>query len=85
MDELAEKVKRILRSAFPRLDSLDIHDDDGIIGVLVSPEFEGLESIDRQDRIWDALDRNLEPDEKRQIQIIVAATPEEHMGHLATP
>ena len=23
--------------------------------------------------IWDALDRNLEPDEKRQIQIIVAA------------
>ncbi len=85
MDELAEKVKRILRNAFPRLDSLEIHDDDGIIGVLVSPMFEGLESIDRQNMIWDALDRNLEPDEKRQIQIIVAATPEEHMGHLATP
>ena len=84
MDELAEKVERILRIAFPRLDSLDIRDDDGIIGILVSPMFEGLESIDRQNMIWDALDRNLEPDEKRQIQIIVAATPEEHMGHLAT-
>ena len=84
MDELAEKVERILRIAFPRLDSLDIRDDDGIIGILVSPMFEGLESINRQNMIWDALDRNLEPDEKRQIQIIVAATPEEHMGHLAT-
>jgi acid stress-induced BolA-like protein IbaG/YrbA len=84
MDELVKKVRRILGSAFPQ-STLDIRDDDGIIGVLVSPTFEGLASIDRQDMIWDALDRNLEPDEKRQIQIIVAATPEEHMGHLATP
>jgi stress-induced morphogen len=85
MGELAEKVDRALRRAFTDLKSLEINDEDGIIGVLVSPSFEGLEAIDRQDRIWDVLDRALAPEEKRQIQIIVAATPEEHMGHLATP
>jgi acid stress-induced BolA-like protein IbaG/YrbA len=85
MDELVEKVKRILESKIPQSKLPDIRNDDGIIGVLVSPVFEGLESMDRQNMIWDALDRNLEPDEKRQIQIIVAATPEEHMGRLATP
>ena len=84
MEELALKVDRILRNAFPELEWLDIQDDDGIIGVLVSPTFEGLEAIDRQNMIWDVLDQALEPDEKRQIQIIVAATPEEHMGHATT-
>jgi acid stress-induced BolA-like protein IbaG/YrbA len=83
MDELAEKVERILKEAFPSLESLDIRNDDGIIGVLVSEQFEGLEAIDRQDRIWSVLDRSLNPEEKRQIQIIVAATPAEHLGHTA--
>ena len=81
MDKLGEKVERILKEAFPSLESLDIRNDDGIIGVLVSEEFEGLEAIDRQDRIWSVLDRSLNPEEKRQIQIIVAATPAEHLGH----
>jgi len=84
MEELAAKVDRVLRDAFPGLESLDIQDDDGIIGVLVSEKFEGLEAIDRQNVIWDVLDQALEPDEKRQIQIIVAATPEEHIGHATT-
>lgn len=83
MDELSQKVDRVLRAAFPSLESLDIRNDDGIIGVLVSEEFEGLEAIDRQDRIWGILDRSLDSDEKRQIQIIVAATPAEHVGHTA--
>ena len=59
MGELATKVDRALRMAFPDLKSLEINDEDGIIGVLVSPSFEGLEAIDRQDRIWDVLDRAL--------------------------
>ena len=85
MDGLAAKVDRVLRNAFPGLEVLDIQEDDGIIGVLLSGRFEALEAIDRQNMIWDALDQALEPDEKRQIQIIVAATPEEHVGHAAAP
>ena len=81
MDALGEKVERILKGAFVSLESLDIHNDDGIIGMLVSEEFEGMEAIDRQDRIWSVLDRSLNPEEKRQIQIIVASTPAEHLGH----
>jgi acid stress-induced BolA-like protein IbaG/YrbA len=81
MDALGEKVERILKEAFLSLESLDIHNDDGIIGVLVSEEFEGMEAIDRQDRIWSVLDRSLNSEEKRQIQIIVASTPAEHLGH----
>ncbi len=64
---------------FPCGTSLNIRDDDGIIGVLVSAEFEGLEAIDRQNRIWDVLERSLTPEEQRQIQIIVAATPTEQL------
>jgi acid stress-induced BolA-like protein IbaG/YrbA len=82
MDKLSEKVRRILETAFPSRESLDIRNDDGIIGVLVCEEFEGLEAIDRQDRIWSVLDRSLNDEEKRQIQIIVAATPAEHLGHM---
>jgi stress-induced morphogen len=86
MEELKSKIERILRAAFPEQQSLvDIQDDDGIIGMLVSPKFEGLEAIDRQNMIWDVLDRSLEAAEKRQIQIIVTATPEEHLGHVAAP
>jgi acid stress-induced BolA-like protein IbaG/YrbA len=81
MDALGEKVERILKAAFPSLESIDIRNDDGIIGVLVSEEFAGLEAIDRQDKIWSILDQSLTADEKRQIQIIVAATPAEHLGH----
>lgn len=83
MGQLGEKLDRILRKEFPFLDSLELHEDDGIIGVLVSKEFEGLESMDRQNMIWSVLDRSLGPEERRQIQIIVAATPEEQVGHSA--
>ncbi len=36
MDDLAKKVEQILRQRFPSLSSLNIRNDDGIIGVLVS-------------------------------------------------
>jgi acid stress-induced BolA-like protein IbaG/YrbA len=83
MDELESKVRQILEAAFPEREELELHCDDGLTGVLVSRKFEGVEAIDRQDQIWSALDRRLTPEEKRQVQIIVAATPEEHAGHTA--
>lgn len=83
MATVREKVKSLLEKAFPKA-TLELQDDDGIIGVLVSDEFEELEAIDRQDKIWDVLDRALTPEEKRQVLTIVAATPEEHVGHTST-
>ena len=83
MDQLENKLRQILEAAFPERQELTLNDDDGIIGILVSREFEGVEAIDRQDRIWDVLDRSLTPEERRRVQIIVAATPDEHAGHTA--
>ena len=83
MEELDKKVISVLKAAFPSAE-IDLQDDDGIIGVLVSNEFEGVEAIDRQNKIWKVLDRSLAPEEKRRIHIIVAATPEEHIGHAST-
>jgi acid stress-induced BolA-like protein IbaG/YrbA len=79
MDALARKIEQILKKGFPSQSSLNIRNDNGIIGVLVSAEFEGLEAIDRQNKIWEVLESSLSPEEQRQIQIIVAATPEEQL------
>ena len=84
MEGLAKKVEQLLKKAFPSLASLDIQDDDGIIGVMVSMDFQDLDAIDRQNKIWDVLERTLTPEEQRQIQIIVAETPAEHCQQGAT-
>jgi hypothetical protein len=40
-----------------------------------------MEAIDRQEMIWSVLDQSLTREEKQQIQVIVAATPAEHLAH----
>ncbi|MGA2059033.1 MAG: hypothetical protein ABSG67_01025 [Thermoguttaceae bacterium] len=81
--ETLEKLKKILREAFPPPATLELDDDDGIIGVLISTRFEDMESIDRQNMIWDILDKALTKKEKRQILTIVATTPKEYAFHTA--
>ena len=77
--EVVEKVRALLTSAFPPPDKLDLEDDDGIIGTLVSERFEGVPVRDRIDMIWDVLDKNLTPEERRRVVLIVAATPVEEI------
>ncbi len=75
--ELVEEVKSILGAAFPPPDKIELGDDDGIVGSVVSARFEGMEMIDRINLIWDLLDNELPREKRRRVILIVAATPEE--------
>ena len=60
---------------------LELDEDDGISGYVVSPRFESLTSLDRQtllDQIWLAHPHTLTRAERRQILMIAALTPCEY-------
>ena len=81
--ELLRKAKKLLRQAFPPPAKVSVKDEDGIIGLVTSSAFRGLDTIDRQDMIWEALDEKLSTEERRRIVIIIAVTPEEEIAHLS--
>jgi len=51
---------------------------DKIAGRVLSASFAPLSPSDRQDRIWQYLDQELNPYERTRISFIVTETPEEH-------
>jgi hypothetical protein len=78
--ELKEKVERALRNHF-QVDYLKLIDNEGISGVLVSPDFEGVGRLDRHRRIDRALhDRSekLTRGEQRRVVLIAPFTPTEY-------
>jgi len=77
-------LKRILGKAFPRPDKIMLDDEDGIIGTIVSSRFKGIDTMDRVNMIWDLLDAELTPEERRRVVLIVAMTPIEEKLHAAT-
>ncbi len=77
---VARKLKRVLRSEFPAPDRVDLRDEDGIIGIVTSRSFAGMDTMQRQDRIHHILEQHLTPDEQRQVVMIVAVTPEEQLA-----
>lgn len=79
--ELVEKVRAILTTEFPPPATISLDDDDGIIGVVVSPRFDGLDRMDRVNLIWDLLGGHLSPEERRRVLTVVAVTPEEEIFH----
>ena len=79
--ELLKKTTKLLRQAFPPPARINLKDEDGIMGVVVSSRFEGLEGLDRQNLLWDVLDKKLTPEERRRVVIIVAVTPKEEIAH----
>jgi acid stress-induced BolA-like protein IbaG/YrbA len=84
--DLQEKVTRILENAF-HPERIILEDDaDGMIGYLISSRFSGMDSIERQGLIYDALrakDANLSKAELRHILAISPVTPEEYAVHSA--
>jgi len=68
---------------FPSPDTVKLEDHDGIIGVITSAGFAGMESMDRQNLIGDILATNLTTEERRRVQVIVGVTPDEGTGYLA--
>ena len=80
--DLVKKVKTALNRAFKPI-HLDIEDDDGIIGVVVSDRFRDVESLERQTLVHDALQESQTPltvEEMRHVLVIAPMTPEEYVA-----
>jgi hypothetical protein len=78
--DLKEKVEKALRSHF-RIEHLDLEDRNGIVGVAVSPDFEGVPRPDRRTRITRALrdpSNKLTRREQRRVLLIAPFTPVEY-------
>ncbi len=82
---LLRRLERVLVQRFPPPATVKLEDHDGIIGVITSPKFAGMETIDRQNLIGDIVATHLSPEERRHVQVIVAVTPDEETGYLAGP
>jgi acid stress-induced BolA-like protein IbaG/YrbA len=81
--DLCEKVEQALESVL-KVEEAILHDEDGLIGYVVSPDFNGQDSYSRQAVIYDALrgpDSRLSPDEVQRVVALVAFTPEEYAVH----
>jgi acid stress-induced BolA-like protein IbaG/YrbA len=77
--EFKQKLQRALESAI-RAERVILHDDDGVIVYVISPDFRGRDSYSRQELIYDSLrapDADLNLHELRQLIAVVAFTPEE--------
>ncbi len=79
--QLARKLEKALTREFPPPATVKLDEHDGIIGVVTSDEFAGIESLDRQHRIGRIVDGNLSPEERQRVQVIVAVTPDEEVGY----
>ncbi len=78
--DLKEKVETALRRHFES-DHIELVEDDGVYGFVVSPRFQSLSAIDRQILIDRALrdpSSKLSKRESRQILVIAALTPVEY-------
>ena len=80
---LVGKLEKILARRFPAPATVKLEEHDGIIGIITSEEFARMDSFDRQDLIGEIISANLDPEERHQVQIIVAVTPDEETGYLA--
>lgn len=73
-NRIIEALATALEPEYVRLD-----DDDGISGVVVSDTFNGVEAVDRQEMIDQALRRSgLTAPERRHVLLIAALTPKEY-------
>jgi hypothetical protein len=81
---LVRKLARVLKKRFPPPVTVEIEDDNGIIGVITSDSFLGMDGMDHQELIGDILAEKLTKAERQQVQIIVDVTPKEGTGYLAS-
>lgn len=80
---LLRKLNRVLAEEFPAPDTVKLEDHGGIIGVITSARFAGMDTIDRQDLIGNIVAQHLSREERHQVQAIVGVTPDEGTGYLA--
>jgi len=78
---VATKLKKILEKRFPAPDKVVLRDEDRIIGIITSRRFRRLDTMQRQDLIHDILATQLTKEERGQVLMIVAVTPEEELAN----
>ena len=79
---LREKVERALRR-YLKPNRVELRDNDGITGYVISPRFRRMNSLRRQTLIYEALQDSasrLTPEEIQRVLAIAAVTPEEYIG-----
>ena len=79
--ELVDEVFIVLTEAFPPPAKVELEDKGRIIGAVVSSRFEGMESYDRMQILWDVLGNKLSQEQLRRVLMIVAATPDEELAY----
>ena len=79
MEDLIQFLIRLLQREFPgSVPELEqVKPLQKVGGFLIWSGFDGVEQIDRQQRLSGALKRGLDPDQRRQITTILTLTPEE--------
>lgn len=68
-----------------RLITLNRLSNHSVAGRVVSGSFDGETPYQRQERIWQHLEKALEPAERAKITFIAAETPQEHEELMAPP
>jgi hypothetical protein len=84
VERLLKKVTRIFTKEFRPPNRVDLWDEDGVFGIIVSNRFKGTESMDRVNIIWDLLEEHLTEKERSRIVTIVGVTPLEENLHSHT-
>jgi len=82
--QLVQKLSKVLTKAFPPPATVELEEHGGIIGVIRSSEFAGMESLKRQDLIGGIVKSKLSLEERRRVEVIVGVTPEEGTGYVST-
>jgi len=77
--ERIEEIKRVLEKL--GLEKLEIDMEESVSGkiggFIVSKSFEGMSQLERQNYIWDHLEKELSEEKHKRIRIILTLTPEE--------
>lgn len=80
MMDLVKKVRAILEKEFGPRSKIKLYDQDGIVGTIVSPRFERMETLERIGLIGNLLEQHPSPEEYRRVLMIVPAKPTEEIA-----
>jgi hypothetical protein len=78
LKEFEEKLKKSLEGYLQSPDISAIPGDlTTVLGVIVSPSFEGLDEGERQEIVWDRVLKTFNEDERRQVEFLYTNAPSE--------
>ena len=77
--ENIEEIKRALKKLGFEKSEIDMEESDSgkIGGIIISKLFEGMSQLERQNYIWDHLEKELNEEQHNRIRLILTLTPEE--------